>query len=172
MFNLRWSRHRARRVVRRCSACPSMRIVSRGRGKLRSDNPDETAPANRPCARRSRNVRTAVLPRYARMRRSRRQALVQRILDDTAKEFRVICPTCKSEGKKSYVTPGGRMTTDMFYPPYYDEDGVYHHHDRNTVTADYSCSRGHQWTENQRNQCPSCSWPDEGARVPIHEMKR
>jgi len=39
--------------------------------------------------------------------------------------------------------------------PYYDEDGVYHHHDTNITTSSYSCSNGHEWTTKSRGKCPA-----------------
>lgn len=67
----------------------------------------------------------------------------------------MICPTCKAEGQTSRVDIGGGATTDMWSAPYYDEAGVYHHHDLNTTTWVYDCSRGHRWTAAQRKKCPA-----------------
>lgn len=75
----------------------------------------------------------------------------------------MICKTCKDEGKKSEVYPGMAMTTLMYCRPYYDEEGTYHHHDRNTTTTDYRCSNGHAWTERRRGGiCPGCDWSMDG----------
>jgi len=56
------------------------------------------------------------------------------------------CPFCENEGKKSCVYPSIGMTTDVYFPPYYDEDGNYHDEDHNTTTTTYRCSNGHEWT--------------------------
>lgn len=65
------------------------------------------------------------------------------------------CPECITEGKKSRVTPGGSSITLAYYQPYYDEDGVYHHHDNNDISTDYSCSNGHRWVEHSTARCPA-----------------
>lgn len=74
----------------------------------------------------------------------------------------MICQTCKAEGQKSIVTPSHGGTTAMYCQPFYDENGVYHHHDSNTTTTGYTCSRGHRWSEvAPKPKCPGCSWPDK-----------
>ena len=65
------------------------------------------------------------------------------------------CPECKASGLKSRVTPHGGSRTLMRCSPYYDEDGVYHHHDTNITTSSYSCSNGHEWTTKSRGKCPA-----------------
>lgn len=76
------------------------------------------------------------------------------------------CPECVKEGKKSRVTPSGGPVTAMYCAPYYDEDGAYHHHDRNLSTTNYSCSNGHQWQEtNPFPKCVSCDWPNVKEKV-------
>lgn len=67
------------------------------------------------------------------------------------------CPQCVKEGKKSKVYPGVSMTTAMWCPPFYDEEGNYHHHDSNVTTTEYSCSNGHKWTEKTSGSC-WCGW--------------
>lgn len=69
------------------------------------------------------------------------------------------CPTCESEGRTSYVYPGGMTVTAMYCPSFYDEDGRYHNHDSNISTARYSCSNGHAWTVSTTGSC-WCGWPD------------
>ena len=83
------------------------------------------------------------------------------------------CPECVKEGKKSNVYPGMGTTTLAYCPPYYDNDGTYHHHDTNRTTMDYSCSKGHNWIESVRPHCPApnCNWNERlqqngGARIP------
>jgi hypothetical protein len=70
----------------------------------------------------------------------------------------MICPFC--DGALSKVYPHGGTITAMYCPPYYDEEGRFHHHDVNWRNEEYSCSNGHQWVVGSQGQCPSCSWPD------------
>lgn len=66
------------------------------------------------------------------------------------------CPKCKELGLKSNVFNEGGTTTLMGYPTYYDEDGVYHHHDRNSIKTGYHCSEGHRfYTIQKGTPCPS-----------------
>ena len=55
------------------------------------------------------------------------------------------CPICLEHGKKSTVTPGGGITTSLYYGDgYYDEEGRYHSPETcNTTSYQYTCSRGH-----------------------------
>lgn len=76
----------------------------------------------------------------------------------------MICATCKADGKKSRVYIGWSRSTLMHFTPYYDENGAYHYHDRNTTTTDYSCSEGHQWSEGAKPKCASCDWPNGAPR--------
>ena len=77
----------------------------------------------------------------------------------------MICPQCKSEGKKSEVYMGYGYTTSMCCPSYYDEEGRLHDHDGNITTTNYHCSNGHRWTEKTSGKC-WCGWPDkEGEHV-------
>jgi len=69
----------------------------------------------------------------------------------------MICPECRTEGKRSKVYPGASRRTQLFCPPFYDEDGKYHNHDRNTTRTQYSCSEGHHWEETERGEC-WCGW--------------
>jgi len=68
------------------------------------------------------------------------------------------CSECITEGKKSRITPGMSSTTLMYCAPYYDEEGLYHHHDSNITTTSYSCSNGHRWSNSHTGQCGSCDW--------------
>jgi hypothetical protein len=67
------------------------------------------------------------------------------------------CPVCAKKGLKSRVYPRGSESTCMGYFPYYDEEGVHHCHDGNSVTSYYSCSEGHEWRETSYHSCP-CGW--------------
>lgn len=66
------------------------------------------------------------------------------------------CLTCQKEGKKSMVYIGISTSTCMGIQEYYDEEGRYHYHDPNYITANYSCSNGHTWSEARKKECPSC----------------
>lgn len=77
------------------------------------------------------------------------------------------CPVCVEKGLKSSVYPGFGSCTAMYCAPYYDEDGKYHHHDMNTSTFSYSCSRGHTWTISSSGKCPSCDFGSNSERVSI-----
>lgn len=69
----------------------------------------------------------------------------------------MICPECQKENNKSFVYPKGRVSTAMYCQPYYDENGVYHFHDLNRHTFQYSCSNGHLWAKVSKNKC-HCGW--------------
>lgn len=70
------------------------------------------------------------------------------------------CPECVKAGTPSRVLVGGSSSTCMYCAPHYDEEGVYHFHDANTITSHYSCSNGHSWTTGHRGKCPvkGCDW--------------
>lgn len=72
----------------------------------------------------------------------------------------MICPQCQKEGKKSIIYPGMGYTTLVWNPPFYDENGKYHHHDTNATTSEYKCSNGHAWTEVTYPSC-WCGWGRE-----------
>jgi len=72
----------------------------------------------------------------------------------------VKCPECVAEGKRSTVSVGAGTTTCMYFAPYYDEDGAYHHHDGNTTSYSHTCSNGHSWCSSRTGTCPApgCIW--------------
>lgn len=72
----------------------------------------------------------------------------------------MICPECEKTGQKSKVYGGFGLTTAMFSPGYYDEDGNYHHHDPNTTTSKYNCSNGHDFTVVSHKLC----WCEVGGK--------
>lgn len=72
----------------------------------------------------------------------------------------MLCPECVKEGQKSCVYPGTGMTTLLYCPPFYDEEGNPHCHDSNTTTTSYTCSRGHSWSESTSGKC-WCGWPNK-----------
>lgn len=69
----------------------------------------------------------------------------------------MICPICKAEGQTSTVTAGAGISTAMYCPPFCDENGRYHDHDRNVSEAMCRCSRGHTFTSVRYNSC-WCGW--------------
>jgi len=72
----------------------------------------------------------------------------------------MICPVCTKKRLKSKVYPGISLTTLMYFPPFYDEEGKFHDHDNNRITTNYACSNGHQWTEKITRSC-WCGWPEK-----------
>lgn len=67
------------------------------------------------------------------------------------------CPQCVAENKKSILRSEGSSRTLLYCPSFYDEDGNFHHHDRNTTRTDYKCSNGHSFIEtNDKSPCPTC----------------
>lgn len=83
----------------------------------------------------------------------------------------MICQKCKDEGLKSRVYGGIGSVTLVYYPPFYDEDGVYHSHDGNTSTAGYNCSNGHRWTVKSNGWCPApnCDWNKDRKEIVHYE---
>jgi len=79
------------------------------------------------------------------------------------------CPVCKEEGKRSIVTEGPTMTTDMYSAPFYDEDGKRHFHDPNRHDTQYTCSEGHRFWSSWRDVC-WCENPEPPV-LTIHEEK-
>lgn len=74
------------------------------------------------------------------------------------------CPKCVSEGLASNVYPGVGVSTAMYCAPFYDEQGIHHHHDLNTTSRSYSCSNGHSWRDSEQKRCPApdCDWNKSG----------
>lgn len=81
------------------------------------------------------------------------------------------CPVCEEKKMKSCVYIGHSMSTLMYCTPYYDEEGLYHHHDSNTSTTTYTCSVGHAWSESQKGSCPSCEFGRDSKVVNIHNSE-
>lgn len=65
------------------------------------------------------------------------------------------CQECVNTGQKSQVYPGPASVTCMGYQPYYDEEGVYHDHDPNWRSRNYTCSKGHDWVDSYQAKCPA-----------------
>ena len=70
----------------------------------------------------------------------------------------MICPKCKDLGIKSTVTQGSTYTTAMYCPPYYDEEGKFHIHDRNHKNTQFYCSMGHKISVVLSNKCMNCDF--------------
>jgi hypothetical protein len=72
----------------------------------------------------------------------------------------MICPICKVKNLKSILKDYGSMVTCLYCIPFYDEDGNYHHHDRNNITTGYDCSNGHKFNIVTQKKCPqeNCDW--------------
>lgn len=49
-------------------------------------------------------------------------------------------------------------STNAYYPPYYDENGVFHMHDNNRLVTEYQCDNLHKWTEARVGRCPNCDF--------------
>lgn len=78
------------------------------------------------------------------------------------------CPVCIEEGEKSTLRDLGGSSTLMYYAPYYDEDGVYHHHDGNMTSSMFACSRGHTVTIARSGSC-HCGWgKNEKPKVTVY----
>lgn len=83
----------------------------------------------------------------------------------------MICPKCKELDQKSRVYGGAGMTTCAYYPPYYDEEGVYHNHDGNNHTSVYTCSNGHHITVSSTGMCPNCDWGHNSQKVTVKDIE-
>lgn len=53
------------------------------------------------------------------------------------------CSICLYEGHRSTVQQGPCMSTLVYCPPYYDEDGKLQIPNCNPITCSMTCSRGH-----------------------------
>lgn len=67
----------------------------------------------------------------------------------------VVCVECSSVGAKSTVIQCGIRVTAMGHLTFYDENGVYHHHNQNWHTMLFVCSYGHQWEKKYLKRCPA-----------------
>lgn len=77
------------------------------------------------------------------------------------------CPVCQEKNLESSVYPGMGTCTAMYCAPYYDTTGKYHHHNLNTTTTSYSCSRGHRWDVSRKGNCPSCDFGSDTEQIAI-----
>lgn len=69
------------------------------------------------------------------------------------------CPECVETGERSRVYSGGSTSTAMGWQPYYDEDGIYHAHNPNRLTASFTCSNGHEFSHDMLQSCPARGCP-------------
>lgn len=60
----------------------------------------------------------------------------------------MICQECRNSGEKSTVTQGISLTTLMYFPIIFDEQGNRIETGRNSTKTEYSCSNGHRWYVN------------------------
>ena len=81
----------------------------------------------------------------------------------------MICPVCKENNEKSSVMEGMCMTTCMYCPSYYDEDGNYHSHDSNITTSEYHCSKGHSFSIKRTGTCPSCDFGKNSEEIIVNK---
>lgn len=69
------------------------------------------------------------------------------------------CPQCVIDHETSRCFSNNRITTTVVSgSEYWDEAGVFHRHDPNSVISSYHCSRGHCWTVKSRRRCPACTY--------------
>lgn len=61
------------------------------------------------------------------------------------------CPECNKAGQKSKVNVDGATSTLLTTQQYYDKEGNYHFEDPNTTTINYTCSRGHKFSNSSTN---------------------
>ena len=66
---------------------------------------------------------------------------------------KLICPVCQEDNQTSKVTEQGSSTTCLYCEPFYDEEGNYHNHDRNTTTTVFKCSNGHTFVRKGHAGC-------------------
>lgn len=84
-------------------------------------------------------------------------------LDDTERE----CPFCLQAKEKTRFNCNGGSITAMDCPPFYDDEGVLHHHDMNRTQHSYRCQKGHQFSVYSSSSC-KCGWTN-GANVLVRD---
>lgn len=66
------------------------------------------------------------------------------------------CSECAEASQVSKVFSRGSTSTLLGYSgSYWDEDGVRHDHDPNTITSGFECGRGHLWAVKSKRRCPA-----------------
>lgn len=63
------------------------------------------------------------------------------------------CPECVREEFKSKVNILGHASTAMGTVQFFDENGMYHCHDSNIMTTQYSCTNGHYFKSERKAKC-------------------
>lgn len=72
---------------------------------------------------------------------------------------RMECKQCRSESKEwEKIHPTGSRRTMMGVERFWDKQGDYHVHDRNTVTRGFRCSEGHRWESKSKDGLCWCGW--------------
>ena len=66
---------------------------------------------------------------------------------------KIICPICQENNQTSKVTELTSSSTAMYSQPFYDEEGNYHNHNRNTTTTVFKCSNGHTFVRKGHAGC-------------------
>jgi len=87
--------------------------------------------------------------------------------DFEIEEFKGICPFCIQEGQTSRLYEGGCSSTMMYCKPFYDEQGVRHHHDSNTKSYGFNCSNGHRFGLDRKGSC-QCGWTGGLAKITLY----
>src|ERR1700681_3898152 len=83
----------------------------------------------------------------------------------------MICPKCKELGQKSTIHGGMGMVTCAYYPPYYDEEGIFHSHDGNLHSSINTCSKGHRITAVSTGKCPNYNWGHDSEKITVEDME-
>ena len=69
------------------------------------------------------------------------------------------CKECEKEGQESVLRICTKVIETMLMPEeFYDKEGLYHHHDGTCTKTEYSCSRGHFFSESILHRCSACGW--------------
>lgn len=81
--------------------------------------------------------------------------------------YKIICPVCKREGRKSKVYDKGCSITMLGSESYCDEEGEFHKHNPNKIRTMYRCDNGHVFEVTFGFKCPSC---DFGSEDPVFNI--
>lgn len=74
------------------------------------------------------------------------------------------CTKCKESNMKSIVYQIYSSRTLLNHFPYWDTDGMYHHHDENIDSFGYRCSNDHTWEESKMTGYCHCGWKAEALK--------
>ncbi len=87
--------------------------------------------------------------------------------------MKLICPKCKEENKKSFVTSDGvGGTTLLGWSDYFDEEGLYHSHNPNSNTSFYTCSNGHKFAVSCLDECLNCDYVKDSFKITLIEENK